>query len=300
VNELVRTWRPDGALNPRLTLGPLGRGAGDPTHRVLPDGSVWRTSVTPAGPGTLRLVFAGQVTATAWGPGAGWLLDSVPDLLGAADSLDGFIPHHPYVAEAARGMPGLRLARTGLVFEQVVPAVLEQKVTGKEARRSWRELLWRFGAVPPGPAPDGMRLLPSPAEWLALPDWEWHRAGVDLTRRRAIRAAATVAGRLEECVSLPVPEAVRRLRLLPGIGVWTAAEVVQRALGAPDEVSVGDYHVAAWVGWALTGGPLDDPGMLAELTPYAGHRQRVVRLVEFGYRKPRFGPRAPVRDYRAM
>jgi 3-methyladenine DNA glycosylase/8-oxoguanine DNA glycosylase len=229
------------------------------------------------------------------------MLDSVPGLCGGLDPVHDFDPSaHPYVADAARRMPGLRLARTGLVFEQVVPAVLEQKVTGKEARRSWRELLWRFGGLPPGPVPRGMRLLPSPATWLALPDWEWHRAGVDLARRRAIRAAATVAGRLEECVGMSVPDAVRRLRLLPGIGVWTAAEVVQRALGAPDEVSVGDYHVAAWVGWALLGRPLDDAGMLAELAPYAGHRQRVVRLVEFGYCKPRFGPRAPVRDYRAM
>jgi 3-methyladenine DNA glycosylase/8-oxoguanine DNA glycosylase len=289
-------------LDVARTLGPLGRGAGDPTHRVLPSG-IWRTQVTPYGPATLRLRVTadGAVHAVAWGPGADWALEAVPDLLGASDSPAGFSPdHHPFVAAAARQFPGLRLARTGLVFEQVVPAVLEQKVTGKEARQSWRELLWRFGAVPPGPAPDGMRLLPSPAEWLALPDWEWHRAGVDSKRRRAVRAAATVARRLEECVDMPVPDAVRRLRLLPGIGVWTAAEVVQRALGAPDEVSVGDYHVPAWVGWALTGGPLDDEGMLAELAPYAGHRQRVVRLVEFGYRKPRFGPRAPVRDYRAM
>jgi 3-methyladenine DNA glycosylase/8-oxoguanine DNA glycosylase len=296
----TRLWRPEGPLDFRLTLGTLARGAGDPTHRVLPDG-VWRTAVTPVGAATLRLRWNGDTAAaTAWGPGAEWMLDAVPDLLGSSDSVAGFAPRHPYVAEAARHLTGLRLARTGLVFEQVVPAVLEQKVTGKEARRSWRELLWRFGARPPGPAPDGMRLLPSPADWLALPDWEWHRAGVDLLRRRAIRAAATVAGRLEECAAMPVPDAVRRLRLLPGIGVWTAAEVVQRALGAPDEVSVGDYHVPAWVGWALVGRPLDDAGMLAELAPYAGHRQRVVRLIEAGYRKPRFGPRATVRDYRAM
>jgi 3-methyladenine DNA glycosylase/8-oxoguanine DNA glycosylase len=298
-----RLWRPDGPLDLGLTLGPLERGPGDPIHRRLPDGSIWRTAVTPEGPATLRLSRASgdAIHATAWGPGATWFLDAVPDLLGASDSLAGFEPrHHGFVYETARRMTGLRLARTGLVFEQVVPAVLEQKVTGKEARRSWRELLWRFGGLPPGPAPRGMRLLPSPAEWLALPDWEWHKAGVDLKRRRAIRAAATVAARLEECVGMPVPDAVRRLRSLPGIGVWTAAEVVQRALGAPDEVSVGDYHVASWVGRALTGRPLDDDGMLAELAPYAGHRQRVVRLVEFGYRMPRFGPRAVIRDYRAM
>jgi 3-methyladenine DNA glycosylase/8-oxoguanine DNA glycosylase len=294
-------YHPGGPLDVRLTLGPLQRGSGDPTHRVSPDG-IWRVSMTPAGPATLRLtVLRSGIRAQAWGPGDEWMLASVPSLLGAADSLDGFSPsHHPFVAAAARQFPGLRLARTGLVFEQVVPAVLEQKVTGTEARRSWRELLWRFGSAPPGPAPTGMRVLPSPAEWLALPDWEWHRAGVDSKRRRAIRAAATVASRLEECASMPVSAAVARLRLLPGIGVWTAAEVVQRALGAPDEVSVGDYHVPAWVGWALAGQPLDDAGMLAELAPYAGHRQRVVRMVEFGYRKPRFGPRAPVRDYRAM
>jgi 3-methyladenine DNA glycosylase/8-oxoguanine DNA glycosylase len=292
-------WRPPAPLDVGLTLRPLARGAGDPTHRVLPSG-IWRTAVTPAGAATLRLVPGSAVRADAWGPGAAWMLDAVPDLLGASDSVAGFAARHPFVAAAARRMTGLRLARTGLVFEQVVPAVLEQKVTGTEARRSWRELLWRFGSVPPGPAPEGMRVLPSPAEWLALPDWEWHRAGVDLTRRRAIRAAATVAGRLEECAAMTVEAAVRRLRSLPGIGVWTAAEVVQRALGAPDEVSVGDYHVAAWVGWALTGRPLDDEGMLAELAPYAGHRQRVVRMVEAGYRKPRFGPRASVRDYRAM
>ncbi|HEV7824314.1 MAG TPA: DNA-3-methyladenine glycosylase 2 family protein [Mycobacteriales bacterium] len=296
---LSRIWPPPGPLDVALTLRPLARGAGDPTHRVLPSG-IWRTAVTPEGPATVRLVVADAIRADAWGPGAEWMLAAVPDLLGASDSAEGLVPSHAFVAAAARRMTGLRLARTGLVFEQVVPAVLEQKVTGTEARRSWRELLRRFGSAPPGPAPEGMRLLPSPAEWLAIPDWEWHRAGVDSTRRRAIRAAATVAGRLEECAAMPVADAVRRLRSLPGIGVWTAAEVVQRALGAPDEVSVGDYHVAAWVGWALIGRPLDDDGMLAELAPYAGHRQRVVRMVEAGYVKPRFGPRATVRDYRAM
>jgi hypothetical protein len=41
--------------------------------------------------------------------------------------------------------------------------------------------------------------------------------------------------------------------------------------------------------------------MLELLAPYAGHRQRAVRLIELsGIRKPRFGPRAPVADIRAI
>jgi 3-methyladenine DNA glycosylase/8-oxoguanine DNA glycosylase len=110
-----------------------------------------------------------------------------------------------------------------------------------------------------------------------------------------------VAGRLEECAELVPEQAMRRLTAVPGIGPWTAAEVAQRSLGAADAVSVGDYHVPSLVGWALTGAPLDDAGMLALLEEYRPHRHRVVRLVELsGARSPRFGPRATVRDHRRI
>jgi 3-methyladenine DNA glycosylase/8-oxoguanine DNA glycosylase len=298
-----RTWTPPWPLDLPRTLSPLRRGHSDPTYQADPGGAVWRTCRTPAGAGTVRISRAGpEVLAAAWGPGAGWLLDGLPQLLGADDRPEDFVPRHPHLVAAARRLPGLRFTRTGLVFDQVVPAILEQKVTGQEARRSWRELVWRFGAPAPGPAAGmpRLRVAPDAATLLALPDWEWHRAGVDLQRRRAIRAAATVAARLEECAAMPVPDAVRRLRSIPGIGGWTAAEVVQRALGAADEVSVGDFHLASWVGWALVGRPLDDAGMLELLAPYAPQRQRAVRLVELTYRPPRFGPRTTIRDYRGL
>lgn len=299
----ARTWDPRGPLDLARTLAPLRRGPGDPTHRVVAGfpAEVWRTMRTPAGPATLRLRrgTGSPVSATAWGPGAGWALDAVPDLLGARDRPADFQPRHPLLNDVHRRHLGVRLCRTGLVFDQVVPAVLEQKVTGGEARRSWRELVCRFGEAAPGPAPAEMRVAPTPATWLALPDWQWHLAGVDLTRRRAIRAAATVAGRLDECAGMSPADAARRLRAVPGIGPWTAAEVAQRSLGDADAVSVGDYHIPALVGWALLGRPLDDDGMLALLEPYRPHRHRVVRLVELsGFRKPRFGPRMTIRDYR--
>jgi 3-methyladenine DNA glycosylase/8-oxoguanine DNA glycosylase len=110
--------------------------------------------------------------------------------------------------------------------------------------------------------------------------------------------AARVAGRLEQCAGLSLAAAHSRLRSLPGIGVWTAAEVAQRALGDADAVSFGDYHVAKDIGWALTGRPVDDAGLAELLEPYAGHRYRVQHLLGLaGHRRPRRGPRMPPRTH---
>jgi 3-methyladenine DNA glycosylase/8-oxoguanine DNA glycosylase len=269
---------------------------------VLGEGLVWATG-TPVGPGTLLLEpVAGEVLATAWGPGASWLLERVPRLLGEDDdwtALD--LSAYPALNEVLRGLPGLRLASTGRVLEALVPAVLEQRVTGTEAHRSWRNLLYRFGTPAPGPI-DGLRIPPAAETLLQIPTWDWHRMGVEAARQRPIRAAATVAARMEECVSLAPDAALARLRVLPGVGEWTAAETVQRALGHPDAVSVGDYHLHDLVVFALTGRPRgDDAEMLTLLAPYAGQRQRVVRLIELsGARKPKFGPRYSPLDFRAM
>jgi 3-methyladenine DNA glycosylase/8-oxoguanine DNA glycosylase len=198
-------------------------------------------------------------------------------------------------------MPGLRLGATGRVWDVLLAAVLEQKVTGTEAHRSWRELCRRFGDPAPGPAPDGMRVPPTPTQLRAVPDWEWHRAGVDNARGRALRASATVAHRLERACELGGTAGRELLRRVPGIGVWTAAEVAQRAWGDPDAVSVGDFHIPSVVGWALLGHELDDAGMLEVLAPYVPQRHRAVRYIEAsGFRRPRFGPRFSPRDYRAM
>jgi hypothetical protein len=126
-----------------------------------------------------------------------------------------------------------------------------------------------------------------------------HRIDPDGTFWRA--ALTPDGGRLEECTALPPAGALARLRVVPGIGVWTAAEVAQRALGDADAVSVGDYHIPSLVGWALAGAPVDDDGMLALLAPYRPHRHRVVRLIELsGVGLPRRGSRMPARDYRSI
>jgi 3-methyladenine DNA glycosylase/8-oxoguanine DNA glycosylase len=330
---LRRDWHAPFPLDVRLVLAVHRRGSGDPAFRIDTDGAIWRTSLTPAGPATLRVTArqaaAGDpgdpgaagaadaadaaaaagaaggrgtlVTARAWGPGADWLLAALPDLLGGSDQPAGFRPAHPLLRSLVARHPGARIGRSGRVLEALVPAVLEQKVVGLEAFRSWRLLLLRFGWPAPGPAPAGLRVCPPAATWAAIPSWEWHRAGVEGVRAATIIGAARVAGRLEQITTLPSPEADRRLRSLPGIGPWTSAEIRQRACGDADAVSVGDYNLPKAVGWALAGRVVDDAGMLELLAPYQGHRHRAARLVELsGIRPPRRGPRMSVRDYRAI
>jgi 3-methyladenine DNA glycosylase/8-oxoguanine DNA glycosylase len=297
------TWRPAHPVDVRRTLAPLRRGGGDPTHRVADDGAVWRTSWTADGPATYRVGQRGphEVTCEAWGPGAERVVASAPDLLGGRDDPSGFEPRHPLLVEAHARHPGLRVPRTGRVVEVLVPSVLEQKVTGTEARSSWRWLVQRYGTPAPGPAPAGMRVPPPAEVWRTVPSWDWHRAGVDPRRSRTVVEACRLAGRLEEAVGLDPAAATARLCAVPGIGVWTAAEVSQRALGDADAVSFGDYHLSQSVGWALLGRPVDDDGMAELLEPWRPQRYRVVRLLEVaGPAKPRFGPRLTIQDHRRV
>ena len=284
------------------TLRPLRRGYSDPTFRTDVAG-VWRTVQTPHGGATLHLARNPDgIAATAWGEGAAWAIEGVPELLGSGDDwseLD--VSTVPLLADSLRRNPGLRLTRTRQVFEMLVAAILEQKVTGKEARAGWRWLLARHGEPAPGPAPEGMRVFPPAEVWRRIPSWEFHRAGVGPQRSATIMRVAAVAASLERTLDLGRggPEVERALRSVVGVGVWTAAETMQRAHGDADSPSVGDYHLPALVGLALAGEPVDDDGMLELLAPWAGHRQRVMRLIESsGFVKPRHGPRATVQDHR--
>jgi 3-methyladenine DNA glycosylase/8-oxoguanine DNA glycosylase len=381
-------WLAPFAVDVRVTLGVQGRGKGDPTYRVDEAGAIWRTSLTPDGPGTIRVLpgapatdstptsagFASANTSThsapgtpgsasttvgwpstptstgftpatpgsasttvgwpsttptstspvtastrvracAWGSGAGWLLEALPAALGLYDDDSGFdSAAHPLIRDSARSNPGFRLGRSGRLMEALVPAILEQKVVILEAHRAWRILLSKFGTEPPGPAPAGMRVFPEPGVWRRIPSWEWHRAGVEGVRAETIIRAATVAGSLERLLALSHEEADRRLRTIPGIGIWTSAEARQRAAGDPDAVSVGDYHLKNVVGWALAGKDRSsDEEMMELLEPFKGHRHRTTRLIglsgqgasvrpnRYGSRArapQRRGPRMSVRDYR--
>lgn len=303
--EHERLWRPDWPCSLGQVLHLHRHGRGDPTFHVDESGSYWRGLRTPEGLVTLRLEprpkvgTAGEVRARAWGPGAAWALDAVPAMLGAEDDWSDFEPRHPVLVEARRRFPHARLGRSGLVMEALVPAIIEQKVTGQEAFAGFRRLVQRFGEPAPGPgAGIGLRVQPDAAALRRVPSWEWLAMHVDHARSRAIVTAARVADALERTATLPAEEADRRLRSLPGIGVWTSAEVRQRAHGDPDAVSFGDYHVAKDVGWALTGTPFDDAGMEAYLEPWRPHRGRVPALIALaGLHRPRRGARMAPRTH---
>lgn len=298
----VRTWRPDWPCPAGQILGQHRRGSGDPTYKTDLSGRHWRGLRTPEGPATLVIhARPGQaaIEAAAWGPGAEWALESVPALLGADDDPTGFEPGHPVLAEAHRRYPHWRISRSGLVMEALVPAIIEQKVTGQEAFAGFRRLVHLFGERAPGPGHDlDLWVQPDAARLRSIPSWEWLRMHIDPARSRAVVTAARVAEALERLVDATPGEADDRLRTLPGIGTWTSAEVRQRALGDIDAVSFGDYHVAKDVGWALTGQPMDDMELEVFLEPWRPQRGRVVALVGLcGLGRPRRGPRMAPRTH---
>lgn len=303
--ELQRRYRPGHPVSLRETLRGLRHGQGDPCCRFTADGLWWATR-TPDAVALIHLAAdaaTGEIAAAAWGEGAEWVLDGLPDLLGASDPREDFTPDpaHQVLVRAAATHPGLRVMRTRRVADSFAAACLEQRVTGKEAFFAWRRLVLRFGEPAPGPAQSagssehpaaGMALPPTPQAWCAIPNWEWLQAGVDVTRRRALIAGMRAAAGLERTLERPAAEVDSALQSLPGVGRWTSAEVRQRAHGDADAFSFGDFHVAGNVSYALTGEVLDDDACAEVIAPYAGHRFRVQQLVETsGIARPRHGPR---------
>ncbi|WIB70930.1 DNA-3-methyladenine glycosylase 2 family protein [Curtobacterium sp. MCBD17_026] len=295
-------YRPGGAVDVASTLRPLQRGSGDPAFQVV-GGVVWLALRTPSGPASVAIRRTGDTIAvSAWGSGAPWAVEHAPDLLGRGDDWSSFdVSGNEFLAAARHRQPGLRLLRTNTVVAMLVPAIMEQKVTSRQAWGAWRYLLRRHGTPAPGPAPAGMMVPPDAPTWARIPSWEWHRAGIEPGRSATVMRAVKVAPALERTLAHGRGGEVvsTKLQSIPGVGRWTAAETAQRSHGDPDSPSVGDFHVPALVGWALTGAPVDDDGMLELLEPWRGHRERVVRLIGgSGFRKPSFGPRITIQDHR--
>jgi hypothetical protein len=279
------------------TFFPMRRGTGDPTTRIDRD-EVWRASRTPDGPVTTRFSRErGGIRVSAWGDGAAGLLERVPAWLGLADGTHAFEPGPGVVGDAWRRHRGLRIPRTGLVVEHLIPSILEQKVTGLEARRAYRRLTLALAEPAPGPRELGLVLPPDPARAAALPYYAMHPFGIEKRRADLIRSVCARAAWVDETASMSLDEARTRLRAIPGIGAWTVAEVSRLAFGDADAVSVRDFHVPHLVAWALAGEPRGtDERMLELLEPYRPFRGLVQLLLErSGARAPAFGPRLDVR-----
>ncbi len=196
----------------RLTFG----GAARPhTTLVRPDG-VWRATRTPMGTATIRLTASKTaVRGQAWGDGAEWLLEHLGDAVGASDDVEGFDPGSGLVGSLAHRFPGLRIPRTRAVFDMLLPVILEQKVIGKEARRSYAGIVRRYGSPASGPVgaiPAGLRVAPDPTTLARLPDYAFHPHGVERKRSDTIRRAAALAPSLEATSTVDLATAHRRLQ----------------------------------------------------------------------------------------
>ena len=280
-------------LDLTLTLAPLG--VGPWLRREGAD--IWRATRTPEGPATVHLHQEGSsLQVEGWGAGSDWAVAHASNLCGEEDDDNGFHPLHKLVSDLWRRHPGLRIPRTQAVFEALVPTVLGQLVTSEEAHASYRTLVVTLGE--PAPGPTRLMLPPSPHVLASTPYWTLHSFGIERRRAETIIRAARSAKRLEETLTMDMAGAYARLEAFPGVGRWTAAKVAGVALGDPDAVPVGDYHLPHLVGYVFEGTPRStDERMLELLEPYRGHRGRVIRLLmQAGVTAPRFGPRKPLRD----
>ena len=278
----------------RRSLRPLRVGRADPTIH-LGERALVRATRTPDGPATLRVDHQGdRLLVEAWGPGSEWALEAAPGLLGLLDDAESFDPPVGLIQRLHREAPGLRLPRTGRVVEALIPAVLGQRVTSFEARRSFVQLVERFGE--PAPGPGGLLLAPLPGRIAELGYYDLHLVGMEKKRADTLKRVCAHASRIEQAGLGSSAVLRERLEAIPGVGPWTSAEVTRIALGDPDAVSVGDHNLKHLVCWALAREEQGtDHRMLELLEPYAGHRGRVQRLLEVsGIGAPRYGPRLPL------
>ncbi len=296
---VTRTYVPIHPIDLRATLSSLRHGRGDATVKIGGDG-IWRATRTPEGSAVQHLQQdANGIHMRAWGSGADWLADRLPVLVGANDATDDFPDALPAMTQLLRRFSGVRIPCTQAVWESLLPAIVEQKVTGIEARRSFAALLRSLGE--PAPCPPGAPALTLPLDPVTIagtPSHVFHSANVERKRSDTIRRCASYAARLEEFATMPPTVACQRLTLLPGIGDWTAAEVAIRALGDADAVSVGDYHLKNLVAWNLAGRPRGtDEEMLELLEPFRPHRGRAILLMQLGgSAAPRYGPRLTIQQ----
>lgn len=260
---------------------------------------MWRATLTPHGPATLQVTrfMDGQPTIDAFGPGADWIAATAHGLLGGLDDIPTITPVHDAVGVAQRRFGSLRLGRSNVPYHELLPTVLAQRVTAREALAQWRAIVGAYGTPAPGPRGDLM-VPPDPAVLAAVPYFELHPFGIDRRRADCLRAVARHAHLLvrDHDPDAPPSELTAALRSIPGVGEWTAACAGGLAFGDPDALQVGDFHVKNTVVHALTGRIRGtDDEMVELLVPYAGQRHRVVRWLELdGHGAPARGPRRPI------
>lgn len=285
-----RTLHGSAGVDLVATCRPMTDGASDPTWQLGRD-HVTRALRTPDGPATLRLELRSHgATARAWGPGADWILDRADRMLGTPIPPTLLEAPHPVVRRRARESAGARFGASLVLGDAVTPAVLGQRVTSREARSSWWQLVRRHGSPAPGCA--DVLVPPSPSTLAGLPLHEWHRLGVERGRAEAVRRCLVALPALDAAAERSSGRFQRAACELRGIGPWTATLLAATVHGDTDAVLLGDLHLPHTISHVLAGEPRGtDERMLELLEPWRGERARVARLLKGAGRAPRRGPR---------
>ncbi len=278
-----------GSLDLRRTLAPL--------HGEFDEQGWWMTARTGSGPATMLVTRTKEeLRGAAWGDGADQLVERLGEIGGLGDDPTSFEPDHPIVGELHRRNPGLRIGSTGRVFDELVIAIVGQKVTGVEASRAMSGLTSEFSEPAPGPNPN-LRLPPDPARISQASYWQFHELHLEQKRAEVLISAAKSAAEIDSLTEVAPTAASAKLRQIRGVGEWTVAETLLRSHGDADQVSVGDFHLKNLVVFHLTGRPRGtDEEMVELLEEFRPHRARVVRLLHSLGHAPKYGPRSKPRN----
>ena len=269
-------------------------GKHDPRARLTTDQYAFSSNL-PSGTATALIKVQGEaLKVEIWGDGRDELDLALPELLGTNQALIAEEAHQlpkPLLELRAQGLRRTNRAHLPLT-ETLVPIVLQQLVTWREAAASWRALLHRYGSAAPGP----LKLqTPPSAETLAnlsLP--EYRGLGIAVKRARTIQKLSVNLQRHQH----KAPEELTKLAMKsPGVGPWTQALFLGLEAGYSDVIPTGDYHLPSTVMWALNGTRSGtDEDMVYALEPYRGYRFDIIRLIMgSNISVPRRNPRMPYR-----
>lgn len=299
------SWYRCGAHDPTTWLTSIGRGA-------TSAGDFVRATRTPDGPGTLHIRWSGRaasdgmfdttsevegvagISLATYGPGGDWLAHRAPAMLGVGDTgAHGLeASSNIVVARAARANRSLRIGASGDLYHELLPTIIEQRITSGEAHTQWGRLCRELSEPAPGPF-TRLLLPPEPDVLARRPGWSFHPLGIERKRAEPLINVARHASKLWDWASSGPVVARQKLHLLGGVGQWTIGTVLGPALGDPDAVAVGDYHLKNMVGYTLAGeARATDERMIELLEPFRGQRGRLVRMLKYsGVAAPKFGPK---------
>ncbi|SDX99455.1 DNA-3-methyladenine glycosylase II [Micromonospora pattaloongensis] len=291
-----------------------------PGVEEVSDGTYRRGLLLPHGPATVALTpLAGHVAATLRLADVRDLAPAVArcrrlfDLDADPEAVDATLGADPALAAAVARDPGVRVPRAVDGFEMAVRAIVGQQISVTAARTTLSRLA--TAAAPTVSAPlsvdqgigsgspvhprrppldqpggeGGLGAFPGAAELLALPGEAFGMPGA---RRETLRALARAVadGGLDLDPGADPDEVTRALTALPGIGPWTAAYVVMRALGDPDVLLGTDLAVRR--GARALGLPHDATSLEAHAARWRPWRSyAVVRLWSASARSERSEPR---------